>query len=108
MRKEKLLSDILMSVGVLPFLIVLVFVLFSAGFTGNDALGATFAVVISYGLAYLLALIFGLPAFFWSYGISRRTQVTSRYSSTARLAVIVVMFSPLVLLAFIFVGVLLG
>jgi hypothetical protein len=60
MRNEKLLSDILMSVGVLPFLIVLVFLLFSAGFTGNDALGATFAAVIGYVLAYLLALIFGL------------------------------------------------
>lgn len=96
-----------MSIGVLPFLIVLAFVLLNTGVTGDDALGVAFAGVSGYGLAYLLALLCGLPAFFWSYVVSSRTKATSRYSSIARLAVLVVMFSPFVLLGCVFVGFLL-
>lgn len=107
MRTQKLFSDVLMSVSVLPFLTVLGFVLVNTGVTGDDAFGVIFAAAIGYGVAYLFALVCGLPGIFWSSEISKRTLANSRYSSTARLAVLLVIASPVVLLGGAFAAALL-
>jgi hypothetical protein len=107
MRSQKLASDVLMLVGIGPFLIVLAFFVLNLGVTGDDALGVGFATAIGYGIAYLLTLTFAFPASLWSYRMSKSVEVNSRYSSIARSIVIIIMASPFVLcgLAFLCLGI---
>jgi Na+/melibiose symporter-like transporter len=97
MRNQKLASDVLMLVGIGPFLIVLAFFVLNVGATGDDALGVGFSTVIGYGIAYLLTLTCAFPASLWSYRQSKSVEVKSRYSSIARSIVIIIMASPFVL-----------
>jgi Na+/melibiose symporter-like transporter len=97
MRGQKLASDILMLVGIAPFLIVLAFFVLNVGVTGDDALGVGFATAIGYGIAYLLTLTCAFPASLWSYQLSKSVEAKKRYSSIARSIVIIIMASPFVL-----------
>jgi hypothetical protein len=97
MRNLKLASDVLMLVGIGPFLIVLAFFVFNVGVTGDDALGVGFATAIGYGIAYLLTLTCAFPASLWSYRLSKSIGVNNWYSSIARSIVTIIMASPFVL-----------
>jgi hypothetical protein len=97
MRSQKLASDLLMLAGITPFLIVLAFFVLNLGAMGDDALGVGFATSVGYGIAYVLTLTCAFPASLWSYRLSKSVEVDSRYSSIARLIVIIIMASPFVL-----------
>lgn len=98
MLTQKLLSNLLMTVGLLPFFVLLIFIAINIDVKGNDAFGIAFASVVGYGASYFFALVCSFPGFIWSSELSKRAELGSKHSSTLRLAVILVIASPLMLL----------
>jgi hypothetical protein len=86
-----------MLTGLLPYIAVLVYVVHTSGSKGDAAMGAIFMIILGLGLAYLVALVVALPAFFWSLHLATASGTDTRFSIVLRWAVMCGVFPALVI-----------
>jgi len=94
-------ANLLMVLGVIPFAATLYWTGVSWDYRGDAALSAVFIIAYIYAFAYGVALAIGFPASIWSYRLSKTTDLDSRWASTLRVCVVIVMFSPFAISAVI-------
>ena len=87
----------MMLTGLLPYIAVLVYVVYTSGSKGDAAMGAIFMIILGLGLAYLVALVVALPAFFWSLHLTAASGTDTRLSIILRWAVMCGVFPALVI-----------
>jgi hypothetical protein len=77
-----------MTVGLLPYLAVLVYVALTSGYRGDAAMAAVFTIFFGLGAAYLIALVVSFPAFLWSRSLAQSVETDTRLSIFLRQAVV--------------------
>ena len=94
---QRRVANGIMATGLLPYLVVLGYILYTSSFRGDAAMAAIFMIILGLGLAYLVALVVALPAFFWSLHLGTASGTDTRVSVVLRWAVMCGVFPALVI-----------
>lgn len=92
------LSNSLMMLGLLPYLIVAGYLVATGGYRGDAAVVAVLTAGLGLALSYVMALTIAFPAFLWSSSLAKHAGTDTRHARMLRLGVIIGVFPfPLIL-----------
>lgn len=89
------ISNALMAAGLLPYLAVFGYGVFTSSYRGDAAMAAVFTILLGLGLSYVIALAVAFPAFIWSRSLAQSTGIDPRWSGLLRKGVIAGVFPVL-------------
>ena len=93
------ISNGLMTAGLLPYLAVFGFIVWTSSYRGDAAMNALFMSVLGFGLASFATLAIALPGLVWSRSLAKSSGIDTRGARLLRRAVIIGLFPvPVVLL----------
>ena len=82
-------SNLMMAAGLLPYLVVFGFIVWTSGYRGDAAMNALFMSVFGLGVSSVITLIIALPGFLWSRSLIKFPGGETRSARVLRRAVIV-------------------
>ncbi|MEW6023800.1 MAG: hypothetical protein AB1807_16840 [Pseudomonadota bacterium] len=88
-RTKVTLSNSLMTLGLLPYLVVFGYLVGTSGYRGDAALTAWLTAGLGLALSYVMALTIALPAFLWSSSLAKHAGTDTRHARILRLGVII-------------------
>jgi hypothetical protein len=91
-----------MIVGLLPFLGVFLFIALPSSHRGDAALMDAFALILGYGIAYVVGLGVAFPALLWSHCFAMSLGADTRWSLILRRAVLCSLSSIFPILTYCF------
>jgi len=91
-KTKVMLANCLMTLGIIPYLVVLSYLAWTSNYRGDAALASIFMAILGFGVAYLVALTIAYPAFLWSHFLAKSSGHDSRFSLLLRWAVMAGIF----------------
>lgn len=91
-KTKAVLANGIMTLGLIPYLVVLSYLAWTSDLRGDAALASVFMVIFGFGVAYLAALTIAFPASLWSRSLAKSSGHDSRISLLLRWTVTVGIF----------------
>lgn len=95
------LANGLMAAGLVPYLVVLGYMVWTSTLRGDAALGAVFMIILGLGVSYVVAVIVAWPACWWSRSLAQSLGNDARLSIVLRGAVMCGVFPLLAVFPFL-------